>query len=204
MAAMRLTLVPLLLVASIASAADAPWHRAGEDDGIVLETRAIEGSALHEVRATAHSPLPPTAILATLWNHEELVGFVPYLKRLDVLQDDGDVRLLYEQIRVPVLRNRDVTLRATRHVDPETGICEVTAVTVPDAGPPPVRDHVRMRASFSYWRLEPATDGGTDVSYTVRTDAGGFVPAWIVNAAQIETTPKLVRAMLDRAAARRR
>jgi len=41
------------------------------------------------------------------------------------------------------------------------------------------------------------------VTYTNRTDAAGFLPDWIVNRIQKATVPDLVRAILDRAAARR-
>jgi len=58
---------------------------------------------------------------------------------------------------------------------------------------------VRVRTSVGRWRLAPAADGGTAVVYTVRTDAGGLLPAWIVNTAQKDVSVQLVRAMLERA-----
>jgi len=191
--------VCLLCAAAPTPAGDSGWERVAEHDGVRVEVRDVEGSALHEVRATAHSSLPPDAILATLWKHDELEQFVPYLKHLEILRDEGDTRTIYEQITAPLLKDRDVTLRVTRHVDPATGVCEVTAVSTADDGPPPRPDHVRVRTNASRWRLVPAPGGGTDLTYTIRTDVGGFVPAWIVNIAQKDATSKLVRAMLERA-----
>jgi ribosome-associated toxin RatA of RatAB toxin-antitoxin module len=198
---MRGWLLVLLALAGVAVADDGPWERVGERDGIVIERRAVEGSPTGELRLTARSPLRPAAIMATLWRQQEFPQFVPYLKRLDVLRDDGDAKLLYEQIHVPLLKDRDVTLRTKRTASPDTGVYEVTTVAAPDEGPPEDGRHVRVRTSESRWRLAPAADGGTEATYTIRTDGGGAVPAWIVHAAQKDAAAKLVRAVLARAAA---
>ena len=192
-------LLVALAVAGVAYAGEADWEPVADRDGIVIERRAVEGSSLREVRATTRSPLPPAAIMATLWKHDEYVQFVPYLKRLDVLRDDGDVRLIYEQIRVPFVKDRDATVRVTRTFSPETGVYEIASVAVPGEGPPESGAYVRVRTSASRWRLTPAAGGGTSVVYIIRTDVGGLLPAWIVNAAQKDVTAQLVRAMLDRA-----
>ncbi|TMA70511.1 MAG: hypothetical protein E6J69_02370 [Deltaproteobacteria bacterium] len=158
-ASMIRCLLAVLALAGVAHADGGDWERIADRDGVVIERRGVEGSSVREVRVTTRASLPPAAIMATLWKHEEYVEFVPYLKRLDVLRDDGDVRLIYEQIHVPLVKDRDVTLRIRRTFSPE----------------------------------------GTAVVYTVRTDAGGLLPAWIVNTAQKDVSVQLVRAMLERA-----
>jgi ribosome-associated toxin RatA of RatAB toxin-antitoxin module len=196
----RRRLLPILaLLAGPAAAEDGAWHRVLERDGVVVERRNDPGPRFHEVRATAHSPLSPATIMATLWKHEDWVEFVPYLKRLDVLRDDGDTKLLYEQFRVPFATDRDATMRVARAVSPARGLYEVTSTAVPDEGPPASSEYVRVRESTSRWRLAPAEDGGTVVTYTIRANPGGLVPAWVVNQAQKEATAKFVHAMLERA-----
>jgi ribosome-associated toxin RatA of RatAB toxin-antitoxin module len=196
---MRRYLLAVFLIASVVRADDGAWQRVTERDGIVIERRAADGSSAREVRATTHSPLPPSAIMATIWKHDEYTQFVPYLKRVDVLRDDGDAKLVYEQIRVPLAKDRDITLRVTRTFSAATGLYEVISTAVPEEGPPETAAYVRVRTSASRWELAPAADGGTAVTYTLRTDAGGLLPAWIVSVAQRDTAAKLVRAMLDRA-----
>jgi START domain len=196
---MRRAFLAIALITSGAVADDAGWERVTQRDGILVERRNGEVGAVHEVRATAHSPLPPAVIAATIWKHDEYTQFLPHLKRLDVLRDEGDAKLIYEQIRVPFAKDRDVTLRIRRTFSAATGVYEFAGQAAPDEGPPPSADYVRVRDSAGHWWLEPAADGGTDVTYINRTDAGGYVPAWIVNAAQRNTVADLVRAMLDRA-----
>jgi ribosome-associated toxin RatA of RatAB toxin-antitoxin module len=187
----------VLLLSSVATADD--WKKMADRDGIVVEARSVEGSPVQEIRVKAHSPVPPEAIMSTLWKPKEYPEFVPYLKKVDVLQDDGDTRLVYEQIKVPVVKDRDAVVRVTRTPSSEAG-WEMRSVAVPGEGPPESKDFVRIRTMEARWHLAP--DGeGTAVTYNIRTDAGPWVPAWIMNRAQREITAKLVRAMLDRARA---
>ena len=141
--------------------------------------------------------------MAVLWSHPEYPQFIPYVKRLDVLRDEGDTRLFYEQLSIPFVKDRDATMRATRTHSTETGVYEMTTVAAPDEGPPECETHVRNRMSISHWQLVPDGDG-TAITYMLRTDAGGFVPDWLASAAQSTATTKLIRAVLDRVARRDR
>lgn len=181
--------------------ADALWHVLSDRDGMVVERRLHDGSAFYEVRATAHSPLPPAAIFETIWKQREHPQFVPYLKRLDLLAESADERLAYEQVAVPLARDRDYTIRLLRRVDPETQRYEITFVTANEAGPPPDKGHVRVTEIRGRWLIEPGRDGkGSRVRYEVLSQPGGAIPTWVVNRVQGEAAAKLVRAMLQRTA----
>ena len=197
---MRRLLIALLVIPALAGADDG-WRRQDVEDGIVIETRDVAGSPLHEVRATTHTDVDPPAIAAVLWRHEEHPSFVPHLRHVEVVRDAGDERIVYEQISVPFLRDRDVVLRARREID-ATGVIDVRTTAIAGEGPPETSRFVRVRESAGHWHLEPASGGGTDVTYTIRSDVGGTLPAWIVNRAQHEAVPDVVRAMLARAHAR--
>jgi hypothetical protein len=196
---MRTHLLALMLVAGVCQAGDEGWEALGERDGITIERRSGGEAFVRELRLTTHSSVPPAGLMATIWRHDEYVQFLPYLKRLDVLRDEGEEKLIYEQIRVPIVKDRDLTVQVTRSFAPEAGSYEVVALAVPDAGPRETREHVRVRTSLARWRLVPATDGGTAVTYTIRTDAGGRLPVWIFDVAQKDAAVKILRAMLERA-----
>jgi hypothetical protein len=188
-----------LLLATSAIAGDG-WERVGIEDGIVVEARDVAGSSLREVRATVHVDVPPAAIAAVVWRYEDHASFLPRLRHAEVLRDAGDERIVYEQIALPLLRDRDVVLRAQRAVDGASGTIDIRSMAIADEGPPETSRFVRVRTSAGHWHLVPA-GGGTDVTYLVRSDVGGTVPAWLVNRAQREAVPDLVRAMLARAQA---
>jgi hypothetical protein len=195
---MRGRIMCLVLSMAALAVADDGWERVDVEDGITIEARAVEGSSLREVRTTTHVDVPPAALAAVLWNYRDHASFVPRLKHAEIVRDGGDERVVYEQIEIPVLKGRDVVLRIRRHVDPATGAIEFRSTAVTDEGPPESSRFVRVRTSTGHWRFAPA-GGGTDVTYVIRSDVGGAVPAWIVNRAQREAVPDLVRAIIDRA-----
>ena len=197
----RLVLVVLLLVATPV-AADDGWQRVDEEHGVVVDAREVPGSSLHEVRASIHSALAPATIAAVVWRYEEHDRFVPRLAHAEVVRDVGpDERIVYEQLAIPLLKDRDVVLRARRQTAAD-GTIDIRTTAIDGEGPPATSRFVRVQTSEGHWQLTPA-DGGTDVVYDIRTDVGGAVPAWIVNRAQREAVPDLVKAILDRAATAR-
>jgi hypothetical protein len=185
----------LCLLASRAKA-DGGWRRVDVEGGIVIEAREVAGSSLHEGRASVHADVAPAAIVAVLWRHEEQPQFMPHLKHLEVVRDAGDERVLYEQLDVPLLKDRDVVLRVHRTTEATTGTIDLTSAAISDEGPPETSRFVRVHTSAGHWHLVPAGDG-TDVTYTIRSDVG--LPAWLVNRAQHETVPDVVHAVIERA-----
>jgi ribosome-associated toxin RatA of RatAB toxin-antitoxin module len=190
--------VALVTFAGAARASE-DWQRLADQEGMVIESRTVDGTSMRAVRVTTHDAFPPARIMATLWRQDEYPQFVKSFAQVDVLRDDGDTKLVYERIHVPFGSARDMTLRITRTFSAPTGVWEVVSTAVPDEGPPPSPGYVRVHASRSVWRLVPGADGGTDVSYDIRTDAGGLLPGWIVARIQKSAAAKFVRAILDRA-----
>jgi hypothetical protein len=139
--------------------------------------------------------------MGVLWKQEEFPQFLDHVKRIDVLRDGPTERLLYEEFSIPILKDRDLVVRARRTTDPTTGAVDMESVAVSDEGPPATSRCVRIHTSVSRWHLTPVADGA-DVTYTIRADVGGYVPAWIANRVQHETVPVLVRKVLDRAEGR--
>src|SRR5262249_21994793 len=137
--------VLLLSIIGAASVADgAEWEKLSEKSGLLVERRAVPGSQSFEIRVTTKSPLAPATIFDTLWNHREYPRFIPYLKRLDVLSDTGDERVIYEQVDVPLARDRDYTVRVRKRVDAATQRYEILFEAANDAGPPSDGSHLRV------------------------------------------------------------
>lgn len=196
--------VVLALAAALGWAGDGGWTRAGEHDGVVVEQRTVAGSSIRAVRGRGRSPLPPAAILAIIWKQREYPQFVPYLKRLDVLAEGPDELLVYEQVAMPlVATDRDYTIRLRRTAFPDTGRFEVAFTSAPAEGPPENDSHVRVRTISGSWVIEPDPGGGTRATYTVQSDPGGAIPAWLVNRLQVRVVARFVHAVLERAAAQR-
>ncbi len=168
-------------------------------DGMLVERRAHAGSGFYEVRATTSSSLSPAAIFETIWRQREHPQFVPYLKRLDLLSDTGDERLSYEQVSVPLARDRDYTVRLRKRVDKEAQRYEIVFASANEAGPPPNGSHVRVAQIHGRWLIELGPERkGAQITYEVLSEPGGVIPSWVVNRVQGDAAASLVRAMLHR------
>lgn len=202
---MTLRAVAVLLVAAIGFCAvpavsATAWERLWEKDGVLVEHRTAAGARLSEIRATAQSPLPPVAVFETIWKYQEYPEFVPFLKRLTVLSETGDERVAYEQLAVPLVKDRDYTIRLRRRVDGATHRYEVTIESANDAGPPPDGTHVRVTGIRGGWTVEPGPQGkGSLVRYEMKSDPGGLIPSWVVERTMPRAAADLMRAMLKRA-----
>jgi hypothetical protein len=189
--------VALVLAAGNPSWA-ADWHVLSNRDGLLVERRAA-GASLYELRATAESSLAPAAIFETIWKQREHPQFVPHLKRIDLLSESGDERVTYEQVEIPLARDRDYTVRLQKRVDAAAQRYEVAFATANDAGPPPDRHHVRVPSIRGRWLVEPGQEGkGATLRYEVFSDPGGALPAWVLNWVQGDAVGRLVRAILQR------
>ena len=125
---------------------------------------------------------------------------MPYLKHLTILQQAPNEKVIYEQIRMPLVRDRDYTVKVTgQNGSPRRGGCRSPSCRRRRTEPPAQDGYVRVTAIHGSWTLVPTRDGGTLVTYVVSSDPGGALPAWLVNRAQRHAAPALVKAMLDRA-----
>jgi ribosome-associated toxin RatA of RatAB toxin-antitoxin module len=190
-------LLGVLLVGCLAWASP-PWEPVTEADGMRVERRALPGTGRYEVRVSTYAPFPPQVIFETLWRHEEYPAFVPYLKRLVILKQSPNTKVTYEQITMPLVTDRDYTVKVTADHDPTTGQIQVSFMSAPEDGPPENPAYVRVTDIQGSWTLVPTRDGGAAVTYVVASNPGGALPRWMVNAAQSKAVRALVKAMLDR------
>jgi ribosome-associated toxin RatA of RatAB toxin-antitoxin module len=183
----------------LASPAAAEWEQLFQKLGVLVERRTASGSSVSDFRATTTSPLEPSAIFSTLWGHRDYPVFIPHLKRLDILSDTGDERITYEQIAMPLVRDRDYTMRIRRYVDLKAQRYAITFTSANEAGPPADSHHVRVNSVQGSWTVEPGSEGkGSIIRYDVRGEPGGAIPAWLASLAQREAIVDLVRAVLAR------
>ncbi len=186
-----------MIVFAALLALTAGWEKVADKDGVLIE-RLARDHGLYEVRASVTTPVTPEQFMATLSKHEDYIQFVPHLKDLKVLVNDADKKVIYEQIKMPLVSDRDYTVKVTHSCDAETHLCESHFETANDLGPPPSKDYVRVGLVHGGWTMEP-TEGGSVVTYHVFSDPGGAIPAWIINSAQKDATRDFVLAMVARA-----
>lgn len=179
--------------------AEEPWLPLADTDreGVTLERRAVPGSKFIEYRAQAVTSASPEAVLRGIWSGvtDQLP---PTVKQRKVLSSGAAEIVFYDQIKTPVVSDRDYTIRMLWQRHEESGVIEVPFGTMNHLGPPPAPGHVRVPTIRGNWIITPAaaTPAATDatdataaprvtkVTYLCYSDPGGSIPAFMARGAQ--------------------
>jgi hypothetical protein len=209
-------LMPLLALES-AHAADAPcadrpageplasaWILSASADAVCVYTHVAEHSNIQEIRAETSMAETPAKIFSVISDYAHYPAFMPYVKTSDVIQVDANTSWVFQQLALPFpVSDRYYTIRLV--ADMHLADAGSYRVDWDLAGPEvPVRtgNGVRLSTNTGYWNLQwLGEDKGTHVTYFVHTDPGGALPAWVINIANKESAPALVKAVRTRVAA---
>ena len=163
-----------------------PWQKHKEKHGIVVERRAGAGSKFYEYRAVATMPMPPAQLSELMWSTVP-TRTGPMLKKRQMLQQSKDTLLFYDQIKTPVVSDRDYTMRMHRRTLGSDRY-EMTFITANEEGPPVDPHYVRIPAISGRWLIEPepGKDGHSHVTYQTYSEPGGSVPAFVISGPQVD------------------
>jgi START domain len=186
-----------VLFTSATLPAEEPWKTQTTKGALTLERRAVPGSSYYEYRIKTESPASPKGVVDGLWSGltEDLPSSIA--KRELVSRSENEM-VVYDQIKTPVVSDRDLVLRLRRVTRPN-GAIEVSFQTVDTVGPPPNPKMVRIPVVRGGWTIEPAPSGGSQLTYTCYSEPGGSVPAILVRGAQEDQVFLDVQRILKRA-----
>lgn len=159
------------------------------------------------VRVQVQVPdLSPADLFAVAWDVGSQSRWAPHLKRLDILSAQPDELLLYEQIAVPVVKNRDyvVRLRVTQRGDGAGGSFRIDANAASDASRPVDSGYVRMTDLWSRFLFVPRAGGGCELTYDAFGDPAGAIPGWLKRSGSVRGPADFVRALVEETRRRRR
>ncbi|HET8880641.1 MAG TPA: START domain-containing protein [Solimonas sp.] len=177
-----LVLPAALLLAGFASAASADdvWKTEKDADGIRIESRAVPGWKIHEMRGTTHIAAPLSAVAAVIDDASAMPKLNDLVVKTEILQRTSATRYrVYAAMKMPwPVSDRDIVNQREIRQDPATRAVTIVDTAVADAEPR--KGYVRIARSRQEWRLSPAADGGTDVQIQLLSDPGG-IPAALIN-----------------------
>jgi hypothetical protein len=108
---------------------------------------------------------------------------MPYTVECRVLKRDGNSVVAYQRISAPMTSDRDYTVRmrsSSKQV--ESGTTYSSRWEAENTlGPPEKSGVVRVNLCDGSWLLEPTGPNTTRATYTIYTDSGGAIPAFIKN-----------------------
>lgn len=179
------TAEPALVQFTTADTDAAGWRTYASKEGIKLERRPVPGSSYYEHRAVVELPVAPAAAADDVWSALR-GGDMATLKHRDVLAESANELLLYDQIRTPVVSDRDYVIKVTRSYDPDHGRTAFRCMTVANVGPPVAAGHVRIPIIRAGWVVEPTPSRGTRLTYYAYSEPGGLITAILARGAQAD------------------
>ncbi len=171
----------VLLSASPAQAEN-EWELKKDSKGIQVHTREVEGSPILEYKARMVVDRPLAEVVALYEDETRMPDWFHNCTASRRVEDLGpDQKILYFVIAMPwPVKDRDGVYLRARTTDPATGAVEYRVTAEPERLPP-VDGLVRMPMLKGLWRLTPLDANRTEVYYQQHSDAGGHIPAMIVN-----------------------
>lgn len=135
-------------------------------------------------------PAPVADVRAMVLDYERQEGKVDRVSHSQVLRRGSGWLLVYQRLKLPVIADRDFTLRVAWGGAPDSQwvVFDVAA----DGGPPPRRGIVRVTEHSGSWQLK-AVEGGraTRARFQTRIDLGGSLPQWLARSGAGKELPGL-------------
>ena len=157
------------------------WKFISNKDGVALYRR--DRAIANETKAIGEIAAPAAAIHAVINDVESYASFMPYTVECRVLKRDGNSIVAYQRISAPLTSDRDYTVRIRSSSRPVEGatiyLCQWEAENA--SGPPEKSGVVRVKLCDGSWLLEPLSANTTRATYTLYTDSGGVLPAFVKN-----------------------
>ncbi len=186
-----------LVAAALTASSESSWRPAGNVDGLKVEARNVAGSTFEELKVSSLIGKPLSSLCDAVWNQNaKLDG--RFKKRVVIRESDTE-RWTYEQVRVPVVTDRDLVIHTHLISAAPTGRCEVEFESTTDPGYPKRNDHVRVGKVRGHWTLEPAAGGKTAMTYVIYSEPGGNVPAFLAERGLRNAAVDFVKVILARA-----
>jgi hypothetical protein len=168
------------------------------EDGITVEEEVEPGRALPILTGTTTMSASVERIAAWIGAVHTYTDWQHNCEEARVLPQPDGSRLTYNRIASPwPVSDRDVVLRSTR-TNLADGSIHIEFRSTEDADLAVPRGVIRMPRLFGSYELTPV-EGGAHVVYTVDSDPGGSLPAWLVRRASKDLPYFTLKKLQERA-----
>ena len=183
--ALLLASVRVLLAAEPLPQEDEGWKMTKNSSGLTLYSRIRAGSSLKEYKAIGGVDAPTTAVHQVLNDVDNYPVFMPFVTECRIVKREGSATFTYQRLSPKICSDRDYTLKIDQKSWASEGGMAFLNRWQPanEMGPPQKKGVLRVSLCEGSWLLEPTADKRTRATYTVFTDSGGSLPAFISNAA---------------------
>jgi hypothetical protein len=162
-----------------------PWRLESESGGVALYSSVHPGSSLKRFKAVGLIEAPTRVVHNVLDDVEGYPKFMPFTAECRILKREADEFFAYQRISPKIVSDRDYTIRIRQKSWPRDGGTCYTSDWEPanECGPAERKGVLRVKLCEGGWLLEPDHTVKTRATYSIFTDNGGRLPAFLANAA---------------------
>ena len=173
------------------------WKLAADAKDVMIYSRPHAESNLKEFKAIGFIDAPSSAVHAVIDDFENYPKFMPYTLECRLIKREGDSVIGYQRLSPKIVEDRDYTLRVSKKSWPgPKGLTYLSQwQTANEMGPAERKGVVRLKVCNGNWLLEPDGPTKTRATYSIYSETGGFVPAFIANHASLTAIKKLYAAI---------
>ncbi len=162
------------------------WEQLDKHGSLTIYGRNRPGTSIRETRAVGTLEAPNWVIKNVLDDVEGYPSFMPYIVESKLISRNAAKRslIVYTRMTPPLIDPRDYTLliRDDSHKTAEGTVYGSHWSAANAQGPDEKSGTVRVKNNEGSWLLEPIDSGErTRGTYTLFTDGGGGIPAFIFN-----------------------
>ena len=160
------------------------WKLTSGSKDVAIYSRTHAGSKLKEFRAIGSIDAPTYAVHAVIEDFENYPGFMPYTVECQLIKRESDSIITYQRLSPKICADRDYTLRVQKKSWPAAagGLVYLNWwKPANELGPAQKPGVVRVNVCDGGWLLEPNGADKTRATYSVYTDTGGLIPAFVAN-----------------------
>jgi len=175
------------------------WDFINEKDGIKIYTRKEAGKSLKSYKGITDINAPAGKIFALMEDVNNTDWWDKNLTHIKVLLYEKNKRAqCYMVYKLPCLvPDRDLCVEVTNAIDPVTGECKMTVVSLPGVIPEN-KNMVRINNYLQTWTITPTGKEMTHVVLEGFVDPAGHIPDWITNTLIINSPLKAIRELRSR------
>src|SRR5436190_22223214 len=161
------------------------WKFVKETGGISFSSRARAGSSLKEFRAVGEIDASSRTVHNVLDDVVAYPDFMPFTKECRIIKREADSLFAYQRLSPRIVSDRDYTLRIREKSWLAAGGFAYLNrwESANEYGPAETKGVLRVKLCEGSWLIEPSGPNQTRATYSICTDSGGALPAFIANAA---------------------
>ncbi len=171
---------------AVAPAGSDGWKLDSQSGNIALYSRLRPNSSLREFKAVGEIDASIRTVHTVIDDVENYSSFMPYTVECRIVKRESGSILFYQRLSPKIVSDRDYTLRVhEKSWRGQNGVVFLHRFEAANEfGPAEQKNFTRVKVCNGGWLLEPAAGSNkTNATYSIDTDNGGKIPAFIANPA---------------------